>query len=172
MKKLLLAIYIILVVSASLAARAEFVPPLKIQTAKFEYIEQTQTLVMKVVYPNACVRDARAVLSLSPYPNTLFVDVHATRIGDGCIRNVANIVNDEVEVTPIDARALKFELQRLGQDLEGTYTIMTRDGSFRQTIDFSALDAGVSAQNTEISGILLMPNSGNTQVQDINHFVF
>jgi hypothetical protein len=152
MKKLLLAIYIILVVTASLASRAD--------------------LRMMVKYPNACVRQARAVLMPSEFENVFYIEANASHFGDGCIRNFAGAIT-EVEVTDINARALKFELQRLNKDLDGVYTIMTRDGSFKETIDFANLDASSTIPNAEISGILLSPNSryGENENLDVNKFV-
>jgi hypothetical protein len=138
-KKLLLTVYIILVVTASLAARADFVPPVKIKTAIFEYDSQDNVLRMSVLYPNSCVRQARAVLVPTIEENVLLVEVNASRFGDGCV-GMGNIMNKEFEVTDIDAGDLKLELQRLHKNVNGVYTIMTRDGSFRQTIDFSTFE--------------------------------
>src|SRR5688572_21590976 len=109
MKKLLLATYIILVVTASLASRAETVPPVKLKNAKFLYNSETETLRMVVRYPTSCIRQARAALSLSEYENVVYIDAKASRFGVGCAKTDGNFSAIEIEVKDISAGALKSE---------------------------------------------------------------
>lgn len=152
MKKLLLAIYIILVVTASLASRAETTTTVKVP-ASIVYDDHNNNLIVTVKYPNPCIRDARTILAPTEYSNVFYIEVQGHRIGScGVMPGYVAVEN-----RTIDARVLKFELQRLNQDLTGTYTFVTRDGSFHQVIDFADLDASVKVPGIAVTGILLAP---------------
>jgi hypothetical protein len=154
MKKLLLAIYIIFVVTASLASRAETVPPVKLETVSFEYNETAQMLRVVIQYPNQCIRKARVVLTPSEYENVLYVEVKASHHGFGCAkRNSLNAT--DIEIKDVSARELQAQVRRINHNFEGTYTLVSRDGSFEQTINFAEVNVSAFFKHSEISGDLL-----------------
>lgn len=155
MKKLLLAIYIIFVVTASLASRAETVPPIvKIQTAEFQFIEEAQVLRMIVQYPSPCIRGARPVLTPSEYEGVFYIEVAAPRNNFGCIQP-SILQGSEIEVKDISLRDLQGQLRRFSLSVDGTYTLISRDGSFEQTIDFSKVSGEGFSKHPVITGNLL-----------------
>lgn len=159
MKKLLLALYIILVVTASLASRAEAAPMIELRNAQFEYDADANRLSYTVQFPNRCTSQARVVLAPSEFENVFYIQVVAAKLADFCQHLPANEVNALVQTHTVDARVLKFELQRLNADLNGAYMLVSRDGKFQQIIDFAAIDHGAPVPSANLSGALLAPNA-------------
>ena len=132
MKKLIISIYVAVVVAISLLAQASFASSnVELHGAYVVLSEDGSKLLAIGRYPNPCISNAEVELVAGP-TNTLQLQIKAEKKNDVCIA----LLGDAFKIV-LPVGSLKEKIAKLSIDPNGTYKVVTSDGRFNETIDFS-----------------------------------
>ena len=152
MKKLLVLVYVLVVASLSISARAESNVPLLIDSV--QHIENANLIQVTGEYPNPCITNPVPALSQDK-EGRLVLDVLGTSTAEICIQ----IVGPKF-MLGIDLNVLKADIEALGLDTNAVHKIHHMDGEVIAEVNFAKIFHPISFETTEISGLLLAEESG------------
>jgi hypothetical protein len=157
MKKVIISIYVAIVITVSLLAQASFASQdVELHGAYVVLSKDASKLLVLGRYPNPCT--ANAEIDLVPVQaDTLVIQVRAVKQNDACIALLGNSFKIVRQVA-----TLKEKLAALSMDPNGTYNVVTADGRFSETIDFSQ-----AVETERTSDFTTMINSNVVKSQQV-----
>ena len=132
MKKVIISIYVAIVITDSLLAQASFASQdVELNGTYVVLSKDASKLLVLGRYPNPCTSNAEIEI-VGAQDNTVVIQVVAQKQNDACIALLGNSFKIVRQVA-----SLKEQLLSLSIDPNGTYNVVTADGRFSETIDFS-----------------------------------
>jgi hypothetical protein len=129
MKKLLIALYILIVAAISVSARADV--DLVVTEATVD--QNAQVILVKGHFPNPCVGQAQVNAELSE-SNTIALKFSAQPTAEVCIE----VVGAPVALV-VDAANIKHQLAQKGHEVRGEYVVHSDQAQIKTTFNFDSI---------------------------------
>lgn len=157
MKKVIISVYVAIVIAVSLLAQASFAAQeVELNGSYIVLSKDASKLLVIGRYPNPCTSNAEIEI-VGAQDNTLVIQVLAEKSNDACIALLGNSFKIVRQVA-----TLKEQMMALSIDPNGTYNVVSADGRFSETIDFSK--AVESEQTGDFTTMIKMASAKNPTI--------